>query len=273
MNQNNPLKLPTEEAQLSINPEEPSALVDIEASAAVPAFHGKPFEDINHRALPPHPFDTMPLDEAMQASLQAHSVINGMFAPSGALHDRISPHPGNDIVNTTAMRRPAKRATSALVMDPGRSDPPAVLAEAPDPDATISEELSSDRDVGGRQTKAELSIPQARPAKRLLFPKPVPMSDAAVDDEVGPDKADVGEDVPAVMPLRYYCGEPGCKTYRSAESKWSKYHWQAIQSHYREKHENVKFDKNKLITTRSKQRSRAMSPISTTVLGGSHPPP
>lgn len=129
----------------------------------------------------------------------------------------------------------------------------------------MSEELSSDLDVGGRQAKAELPTHQAPPARRPRPSKAVPMSNAAVDDGADTDKADVGDDVPAVMPLRHYCGELECEAYRSAECKWSKYQWKAIQAHYRIKHPNVKFDKNKLVATRSKQRSRAMSPVSTTV--------
>lgn len=112
MNENNHLRIRTEEAQLSTDPEELLARVDIEASAVTIALPWQRFEDVNHRT-PSYPFDTIPLPEAMQASLEAHSVINGMFAPSGALYDRIPPRPDHHLVNPTAMRRPAKRANSA----------------------------------------------------------------------------------------------------------------------------------------------------------------
>lgn len=60
-------------------------------------------------------------------------------------------------------------------------------------------------------------------------------------------------------PLRYYCGEPGCEGYGTAEGN-TKDPLASIRSHYSRFHKNVMFDEGKLVASRDgNQKSRPMT--------------
>lgn len=248
-----------DESQQSEDPEDHQHPMDVETAAVTTTISRQRFEDVDHQT-PLHPFDSMSSADAMQASLQAHSILNSLYMPSGALVGSMPAQPDNDLVNHRAMRRPAERRISAPVMIPSRSDPLTAIAEAPDMDADTSEELPNDRDVDGRHADTEPATPEARPAKRPRISRPVPTSNQVASQEAGTDEADLNDHISIELPLRYYCGEPGCKGYRTAASL------AGIRAHYRINHPNVRFDRDKLVATRNMQRSRAMSPAPTAVL-------
>jgi len=237
---------------------------DVEAEAVTTTISRQRLEDVDHQ-MPFHPFDGISSADATQASLQAHSILNSLYLPSGSLVGRMPAQPDNDLVNHRAIRRPAERRISAPIMLPSRSNPLTALTEAPDMDVDTSEELPSDRDVDEHHAETELATSEVRPGKRPRISKSTPTSNQVGSHEAGADDADLDDHISRELPLRYYCGEPGCKGYRTAASL------AGIRAHYKINHPNVRFDRDKLVATRSMQRSRAMSPAPTAVLTSSRP--
>lgn len=68
---------------------------------------------------------------------------------------------------------------------------------------------------------------------------------------------DEQEEDTTIGPLRYYCGEPGCTKYRSAEGS---NRLNSIRKHYRDFHPLLVFDEGKLVASRSKKKCKRMSP-------------
>lgn len=224
-------------------------------TTGVPQLPGPPIEGVNHE-VPFNPLNHVIPEQAVQASLYAHSVLSSIYTLSDFGIDASKAVFSNDLADASAtvgFRDPACTASNA-----SQVQSTAHLIPTYGQTHQQQESFTHPRGRGPRRT-TESPTPQPRPVKRPRLSSHTATPGAAANNDTNAEQEEESvEDSPDEGPLRHNCGEPGCGGYRSAEGpNWLR----SIRAHYRKGHPKVKFDSSKLIATRGKRLCRAMSPI------------